>query len=132
MSNLYKFIIKSAKLNRGDTLKIYTEYRNGILFVRLSGSLTKNTFAKLNNKVTRMVNDIGIRNVVLNIEKLNKIDFKGVDSLLYNCERIKKSEGRIFLCGNNDSINNVLRRRHVFNYINEISNELCAMHLMKG
>ena len=129
---MYKKRIKSAKLNRGDTLKIYTEYRNGILFVRLNGNLTKDTVGKLNDKVTNLINKVGIRNVVFNVEKLKRIDFKGINSLLYNYELVKKNEGRIFLCGNNDKINKALKGGHVFQYISEISNELCAMNLMKG
>lgn len=113
-------------------MKIYTEYRNGILFVRLSGNLTKETVGKLNDKVTNLVNKVGIRNVVFNVEKLNSIDFKGINSLLYNYELVKKNEGRIFLCGNNEKINKALKCGHVFKYISEISNELCAMNLMKG
>lgn len=113
-------------------MQIYTEYRNGILFVRLSGDLNKSNVSKLNDKVTSIVSRVGIRNIVFNVKKLDNIDIKGINSLLYNYEIVKKNGGNIFICGNNEKINKNLKYGHVFKYIGEITDELCAMNLMKG
>ena len=94
-------------------MKVTTEFRGGILFVRLSGNLTKDTVSILNDKVTNLVNRVGIRHVVFNVENLDNIDYKGISTLLYNYEIVKRNEG------------------HVFKYISEISSELCALNLMR-
>ena len=52
-------------------LSVGTEFRKGIFFVRLKGDLNKNTIYKLNEKVTNIVRENGIKNIVFNFEKLN-------------------------------------------------------------
>lgn len=49
-------------------LDINYEIRKGILFIRLGGVLNKNTVSKLQNEVTDMIKDNGIRNVVFNLK----------------------------------------------------------------
>ena len=46
-------------------LSVGTEFRKGILFVRLKGELTKDTIDKLNKKVTNIVKENGINQKVL-------------------------------------------------------------------
>ena len=50
-------------------LNVGTEFRKGILFVRLKGHLNKNTIYKLNKRVTNLVKTNGIRNIVFNMWK---------------------------------------------------------------
>ena len=113
-------------------MRINTEYRNGILFVRLKGNLISKNVDLMNKKVTNLIYRAGIRNVVFNFEKMNRIDCKGINLLLYNYELVKKNDGNIFICGDNESVRKTLRYNHVFKYIAEINDELCAMNLMKG
>ena len=49
-------------------LNVGTEFRKGILFVRLKGHLNKDTISKLNKRVTKVVKDNGIRNIVFNFK----------------------------------------------------------------
>jgi len=112
-------------------MKVTTEFRSGILFVRLSGNLTKDTVGILNNKVTNLINRVGIRHVVFNVENLDNIDYKGISTLLYNYEIVKRNEGNVFLCGGNEKVDKILKYNHVFKYISEISSELCALNLMR-
>ena len=55
-------------------MDVKTEFRGGILFVRLKGNLTKNTVSILNERVTCVVDRLGIRNIVFNVESLINID----------------------------------------------------------
>ena len=87
-------------------LNITTEFRKGILFVRLKGHLNKDTIIKLNKKVTRIVKDSGIRNIVFNFGNLKSIDIKGINAIFYNYELCRNNDGRSLLCGNNDNIRN--------------------------
>ena len=47
-------------------LNVGTEFRKGILFVKLKGDLNKDTFYKLIKKVINEVRKSGIRNIVFN------------------------------------------------------------------
>ena len=51
-------------------LNVGTEFRKGILFVRLKGHLNKDTINKLNKRVTNIVKENGIRNIVFNFTNL--------------------------------------------------------------
>ena len=69
-------------------LDINIEFRKGIAFIRLAGILNKTTVGKMNDEVTDMIRDNGIRNVVFNISEIDYIDVKGINTLLYNYEHI--------------------------------------------
>lgn len=114
-------------------LTINTEYREGIMFIRLKGELTKETVNKLDKKVTNKIENSGICNLVFNVTNLKLIDYKGINKLLYNYEIVKKNKGKILLCGNNLNIKNRLKKSRILNYIYEISDELYAIkYLNRG
>lgn len=111
-------------------LNVITEFRRGILFVRLRGDLNKNTISKLNKKVTNIVKANGISNVVFNFSNLKSIDIKGINTIFYNYELCKKNDGRSFICGNNDNIRKKLKKSRLINYIYETTDELNAMRIL--
>ena len=111
-------------------LNITTEFRKGILFVRLRGHLNKDTIYKLNKKVTNVIKDNGIRNVVFNFTNLKSIDMKGINTIFYNYELCRDNKGRSLMCGNNDNIRNKLKKSRLINYVYEISDELAAIKLL--
>ncbi len=111
-------------------LSVRTEFRKGILFVRLKGELTKVTINKLNKKVTDVVKDNGIRNIVFNVSNLKSIDVKGINAIFYNYELCKKNEGTSLICGNNDNIRKRLKKSRLINYIYEIPDELSAIKIL--
>ena len=111
-------------------LIVGTEFRKGILFVRLKGDLNKDTVYKLNSKVTQVVKESGIRNIVFNFSKLKSIDIKGINSIFYNYELCKNHEGRSLFCGNNENIREKLKSTRLINYIYETKDELSAMKLI--
>ena len=111
-------------------LNVGTEFRKGILFVRLRGELTKDTIGKLNKRVTKIVKDNGIRNIVFNFSNLKSIDIKGINAIFYNYELCKNNQGRSLMCGNNDNIRKKLKRSRLINYIYEIPDELSATKIL--
>ena len=111
-------------------LNITTEFRKGILFVRLKGHLNKDTIGKLNKKVTNVIKDNGIRNVVFNFSKLKSIDIKGINTIFYNYELCRDNEGTSLLCGNNDNIRNKLKKSRLVNYVYETKDELTALRIL--
>ena len=111
-------------------LNIKTEFRKGILFVRLKGHLNKDSINKLNKKVTNIVKTNGIRNIVFNFSNLKSIDIKGINTIFYNYELCKNNEGVSMFCGNNDNIRNKLKKSRLINYVYEVHDELSAMRIL--
>lgn len=111
-------------------LNVGTEFRKGILFVRLKGHLNKDTINKLNKRVTNVVKDNGIRNIVFNFTNLKSIDIKGINAIFYNYELCKNNEGRSLMCGNNERIRNKLKKSRLINYIYETTDELSAIKIL--
>ena len=105
-------------------LNVGTEFRKGILFVRLKGHLNKDTINKLNKRVTKVVKDNGIRNIVFNFANLKSIDIKGINTIFYNYELCKNNEGRSLMCGNNENIRGKLKRSRLINYVYETTDEV--------
>ena len=112
-------------------LDINYEFRKGILFIRLSGTLNKNTVGKLQNEITDMIRDNGIRNVVFNVAELNGIDIRGINSLLYNYELCRTNKGQSLLCGlNNSLVRHRIENSRLLKYMNETSDELSAFNII--
>lgn len=80
-------------------LKINSECRRGIFFVRLEGELTKDNHLLLRQEITNLVEEMGIRNIVFNLEELVKIDQQGLDELYRNVEISKEKNGTSFIYG---------------------------------
>lgn len=117
---------------RGDNLLIIeTEFRKGVLFIRLKGELTKDTVSKLNDEVTLLIKDNGIRNVVFNINELSVIDLKGINCLLYVYEVITKNKGKGLVCGmNNALVSHRIKNSRLLKYMYETSDELSAINVI--
>ena len=111
-------------------LNVGTEFRKGILFVRLKGDLNKDTVEKMNKRVTNLVKNNGIRNIVFNFTNLKSIDIKGINTIFYNYELCKNNEGRSLMCGNNDNIRKKLKKSRLINYISETTDELSAIKIL--
>ena len=111
-------------------LTVGTEFREGIFFVRLRGSLDKETIHKFNKRVTNIIKDNGIRNVVFNFSNLKSIDIKGINTIFYNYELCKNNEGKSLLCGNNDNIRKKLKKSRLINYVYETVDELNAIKIL--
>ena len=112
-------------------LEINFENRKGVLFVRLEGILDKNTVSKLQNEITDMIKDNGIRNVVFNLSKLKSIDMRGINNLLYDYELCRNNKGKTLICGISSSIvRNRIDNTRLLKYMMETSDELSALNII--
>lgn len=110
-------------------LEILLEFRKGILFVRMSGELKKETVSILQTEVTDTVLKNGIQNIVFNIEQLTQIDMKGMSALLYHYEICKSRKGNCYICNIPSEIMYLkLKKNRILNYIHEMDNELTILH----
>jgi len=113
-------------------LDINFEFRKGVLFIRLKGELTKKNIKKLDEEVTTLIRDNGIRNVVFNVSKLDKIDLKGISRLFYNYELCKKNRGISLLCCiNNNNIMKKIKNTRLLKYMLETTDELSAFNFIQ-
>ena len=60
-------------------LKISTEFRKGVLFVRLLGQIENDKYLE---SINNLVEYVGIKFVVLNIENIKKIDVNNISDIL--------------------------------------------------
>lgn len=80
-------------------LKVLMEFRKGILFVRLYGSLNKDTLETFELEVKEVIINSGIRYVVLNVDNLKSISEDGVKEIKSLKKTLKKLDGGFFLFG---------------------------------
>lgn len=112
-------------------LEIDMEFRKGVLFIRLTGDLTKDTVDVLDREVTQMILKNGIGNVVFNIRNLDSIDLEGIQALLNNYKVSTKYHGKALVCGLADSsVKRRIQNSKLLNYMFETSDELSAINLI--
>lgn len=112
-------------------LDINMEFHKGILFVRLSGILNKDTIDKLSLEVTNFIQENGIRNIVYNISNLNQIDCYGINALLNNYEICKGNNGKSLVCGISEGVvKHRIKNSRLLNYMYETSDELSALNVI--
>lgn len=113
-------------------LKVDMEFKKGILFVRLEGSLNKRNIEKFNNEVIPVVLKHGLKFVVVNLDKVNTIDTNGIESLMELNEIVSEFDGKTTLCSlTNSNVKTSLRESDYNNLFYETSNELTALGVMK-
>ncbi|MBP3461441.1 MAG: STAS domain-containing protein [Bacilli bacterium] len=105
-------------------LNIIFEFRRGILFVRMNGVLDKKTYLKYKEEVLFMIKENGIKNVVLNLRNISKIDLKGINLLFYTYELVRDNKGRLILSDINELIHKKLNKSHLFKYVDTIDHEI--------
>ena len=95
----------------------------GILFVRLFGELTNKTRKKMNDVLDFLIN-VGIKNVVFNLENVYRMDISGFKSLIKCYDISSKYGGTSMICINKDKFD------FDFEHFNVVSDELSAVNLI--
>ena len=104
-------------------LRISTEYRKGVFFIRLTGRMEDN--ADYLKNILDLIMDFGIKNIVLNLNNLEYVSLENIAHIIkYNNEILKK-EQHLLICDSNQQRNQMFR-----NIIPNISNELEAFSLI--
>ena len=103
-------------------LKISTEFRKGVLFVRLAGRIDNDGYLE---SINNLIEDIGIRYVVLNTNNLRAIDVSSINNIIEYNKKILKDQRRLLICDANNS-----RKRIFSNNIQKINCEIDAFSLI--
>ncbi len=113
-------------------LKINMEFSKGILWIRLDGLLNKTTSNTFDDEVIPVILKHEIKYVVVNLDKVNVIDLKGIESLISLNEVVRSMNGKTTLCSlTNREVKNILNKSEYNNTFYETSNELTALGVMK-
>lgn len=110
-------------------LNIDLEYKRGILFLRLDGTLDKKTSFILEEAIKKIVNKAGIKYILINFEKLYKIDKYGVSSIINSYNEFLKDKGKLIICGYEDIILNI-ERTDLIKFAIPTINEFSAFELI--
>lgn len=102
-------------------LDIDIDSKWGTLFVRLFGTLNKNTKNKLNKEVINLIDNVGINNMVINIQNVYTIDKEGFRTLKNCYKRCDKS----LICINPNQVNMMESLKFTFD-------EMSAYNLIKS
>ena len=108
-------------------LDINMEIRRGILFVRLIGNLNKETSKYFKEEVSNLIEENGIKYLVMNLSNLNNIDNIGADLILDEYRYIAKINGKVVICGVEE---NKQIEKSFFKGIHKSDNELQAFSII--
>lgn len=107
-------------------LEIDMDSKYGILFVRLFGELTKKTRKKLNNEVWNLLINVGIKNVVFNLENVYKMDDSGFKTLVKCYDVCMENNGNSMICLSKNKFDYDLKP------FNVVDDELSAVNLINA
>lgn len=100
-------------------LYMFLEHNKGILFVRLEGNLIRETSYKINSYLIPVIIKQKIKKIVININKLEKIDLTGYEALINLRDASKEVRGEIYFSNNNEKHDQLLNKLHV----NKVNND---------
>ncbi len=96
---------------------IKMEYKKGILFIRIEGVFNRLTYKKFNEEVFPTILKNELKYIVVNFDKLKRIDKCGIESLSELFDIIDRYNGKITFCN--------LINLNIKEFINEnLSNDL--------
>ena len=104
--------------------RIIMKYKHDILFIKPYGNIMKTDINDFNYKVIPIIVKLDIKDVVLNMENVKKIDKALIDVLSSLNYLIRKNSGRFVICSLNKIYEKLFSRlsdEFVFNAIDEIS-----------
>ena len=103
-------------------MQIKTEYRKGILFIRLIGRIDDNEYL---TKINDIIDTFGIKYIVLNLDEVKDVSLENIDHIIKYNRKILKKKKLLFICDSNKR-GGILNNLKILN----ISNELEAFSLI--
>lgn len=100
-------------------LGIDMEFKKGILIVRLKGKLNRNTFVNVDDDLSDLIINNGIRYLLLNVSELDYIDEYGFNVIKHNYLNVLSNNGKMILCGMNKVLNYMIKYNDTFYQIKD-------------
>ena len=102
-------------------LRINTEFRKGVFFIRLTGKIENNNYLE---SIDVIRENIGIRYIVLNIENIEFVDINTINHIIDYNNKLLKNKGCLLICDKNQN------RNRLFKKIKKINCEIEAFSLI--
>ncbi len=113
-------------------IKTNIEFKKGILFLRLKGSLLKSESKELEEQIFPILLKGGFKYVVLNLDELNNIDSNGINFFDELYKITKSNNGRISLCNiKNDDVKYNIETSYINDLYYKTDNELTSLEVFK-
>jgi len=79
-------------------LNINFEFRKGIFFLRLSGSLNKETYQQKEQEIKQLIIQNKFKYIVINTNNLNNIDLDGLNCIIKLCHITEENQSNLVIC----------------------------------
>lgn len=112
-------------------MKTNIEYKNGVLYVRVFGVLVGDKVNIFENEIIPIVLSLKTKWVMVNLNRIDLIDSRGVNSLVKVSDVVNRFKGKVVLCEMNDYVKDNLSHTDVFDYCFKSKNEKLAMDVFK-
>ena len=103
-------------------LRVRTEYKKGVLFVRLKGRIDNEGYLK---SINWIIEEIGIKFTVLNLTNLNDVSLKNINHIKKYIQKLKEKKRLLLICDESE-----LRNPLFSNRMTKITNETEAFSLI--
>lgn len=107
------------------------EFRKGIFFLRLIGNVCENESDCLIFKLKELIEEQGIKYIVLNLSNVLFIDSKGIQQLSELSEILWKMGGCFVLCGANEQIKSDIQKKNCLFHALSSEDELKVFQMIQ-
>ena len=107
-------------------LETNIEYKRGVLFIRISGSLDKENSNKLKKEVIPLILENGFKYVVLNLNGVNILNEDGIKALDDINNAVLKFNGKTTLIDNKKTEEKI-KGTLIYNVLYKVKNERMAL-----
>jgi len=113
-------------------LCVNLEYKKNVLFVRMKGSLNKNTSKRVKRDISDLIFNNKIKNVIFNLKELSYIDSYGIDSISKNYDAALSNDGKLVLCDiSNCVVKHRLNNSKIMECLYEANSEIGALNILE-
>ncbi|MGD6804077.1 anti-sigma F factor antagonist [Rossellomorea vietnamensis] len=99
------------------SLTIGLEVRSDVLCIRLSGELDHHTAEQLRQQASELIEEHGIKHIVLNMEALGFMDSSGLGVILGRYKQIKQKHGEMVVCAISPAVKRLFEMSGLFKII---------------
>ncbi|GEN45209.1 anti-sigma F factor antagonist [Alkalibacillus haloalkaliphilus] len=103
------------------------ERKEDVLLVRLVGELDHHEAETLKEKWQQYLQDDGVKNVVVNLERLSFMDSSGLGVFLGRYKEVKANDGEMVICSINKSVKRLFELSGMFKLVNTEEDETAAL-----
>ena len=88
------------------TVNFYLKDRN--MFIRLIGEMDQDSVGNLREKLIEIIEEHKVKNLIINMQKLEFMDSTGIGIIIGRYNQIKKKDGKLILCNINKNVEKII------------------------